>query len=1042
VHDAVTPVNSPFAGRYTIERELGRGGMATVYRARDMRHDRAVALKILHRELAASMGAERFAREIRLLAGLHHPHILPLFDSGEFEGDVFYVVPCVEGESLRRRLDREKQLQLDDAIRITREVADALDHAHRHGVIHRDIKPENILLEEGHAIVADFGVARAVTRSVNESQTTAGMAVGTPAYMSPEQASGERELDGRSDQYSLACVLYEMLSGTPPFSGTTPRATIARRFTEQPPSVRAERNVPESIDRAVRRALSPVPADRFRDVHAFAQALEVVAPAEPRPLQRSGVALGALAVVVALALLFWRPGTMGGDALDPSLHVVLPFLEHNDTSLVDGDDAERLMARALSRWTDVRFVDPLRARDAATREGGLRALRDALAVARRLGAGRLIWGEVWRNRDSADVRTALYDVDKGRDVRTARAMVSSNPLDKQAKFAALADTVLGMTGAATRGTGIGATTISEALRRFDAGQEALAAWDLAAAEREFRSASERDPDFAQAALWTAQVMAWAGREPATWRAPASRAVLLRDRLNPRDQVRAAGLLALAESRFGDACTQYRALLQRDSTDFAGHYGLGDCQVRDPLVVRDASSPSGWHFRGSLHSGLRAYARAMDVLPSFHRAREASQPARLPVEYYPTERGRLRFGYSVGDDTVRFAAVPGLVGDTLSTIPYPIEEIFGHLPGRWPASNGAAIVWSREQLRRIAEVWVQAFPRSVTALEARAMALESMGELADAAVDTRSARLAAVDGETRARLAHADVRLALKQGHHERAASTADSVLEAYQAPSVAESYWLVGLAALTGRVHQTSVLLQMRADDSTFVFGSLGERVTAPRPVARAALALLAYVSFPEPRDSVRVLAASLPRLVDAWVDPARRERVRRAVMTDPTIFGLWQVRPRAALEIGAPTPVHRMQHAFARGDSDAVRIIADSQHADRAGREGLGGTVPDLAYQEALVLLAVGDSTRALRSATAAVGSVPHAARWLLLDAHRAAAIPSAMRLRAVLAARAGDSATARQWATAALTLWRRADAELRPFLEPLRIIGNNSRR
>ena len=226
MHDAVTHLKSPFAGRYTIERELGRGGMATVYRARDMRHDRAVALKVLHRDLAASMGAERFAREIRLLAGLHHPHILPLFDSGEYEGAVFYVVPCVEGESLRRRLEREKQLPLEEALSITRDVADALDHAHRHGVIHRDIKPENILLEEGHAIVADFGVARAVTRSVDESRTTAGMAVGTPAYMSPEQASGDAELDGRSDQYSLACVLYEMLAGLPPFSGTTPRATI------------------------------------------------------------------------------------------------------------------------------------------------------------------------------------------------------------------------------------------------------------------------------------------------------------------------------------------------------------------------------------------------------------------------------------------------------------------------------------------------------------------------------------------------------------------------------------------------------------------------------------------------------------------------------------------------------------------------------------------------------------------------------------------------------------------------------------------------
>ena len=275
MHDAVTHSHAPFAGRYTIERELGRGGMATVYRARDLRHDRAVALKVLHPELAASVGGERFAREIRLLAGLNHPHIVPLFDSGEHEGAVFYVVPCMSGQSVRTRLDHERQLPVEEALRITREVADALDYAHRSGVIHRDIKPENILLEEGHAIVADFGVARALKRAAGESRTTAGMAVGTPAYMSPEQATGEEELDGRTDQYSLACVLYEMLTGTPPFAGTTPRVTIARRFTETPPSLRGLRGVPESVDRAMSRALSAIPADRFPTVRAFSDALDV-----------------------------------------------------------------------------------------------------------------------------------------------------------------------------------------------------------------------------------------------------------------------------------------------------------------------------------------------------------------------------------------------------------------------------------------------------------------------------------------------------------------------------------------------------------------------------------------------------------------------------------------------------------------------------------------------------------------------------------------------------------------------------------------------
>ena len=223
------------AGRYTLERELGHGGMATVFLAQDLRHDRRVALKVLRPEISASIGAERFLREIKMAAGLTHPHILPVFDSGEAGGLLFYVMPNMEGRSLRERLDRERQLPLEEALRITREVASALDYAHRHQVIHRDIKPENILLHEGSALVADFGIGKALSEGGSATQT--GMTLGTPAYMSPEQASGESGIDGRSDLYSLGCVLYEALSGEPPFTGPTPQAIIAKRFVSPIPKV-------------------------------------------------------------------------------------------------------------------------------------------------------------------------------------------------------------------------------------------------------------------------------------------------------------------------------------------------------------------------------------------------------------------------------------------------------------------------------------------------------------------------------------------------------------------------------------------------------------------------------------------------------------------------------------------------------------------------------------------------------------------------------------------------------------------------------------
>jgi len=274
VTDALYRLKTALSDRYVIEREIGAGGMATVYLAHDVRHDRRVALKVLKPELAASLGGERFLREITLTARLHHPHILPLLDSGDADGLLFYVMPYVEGESLRDRLNRERQLPLDDAVRIARDVADALSYAHSRDVVHRDIKPENILLESGHALVADFGIARAITTAGGDKLTQTGLAVGTATYMSPEQSTGERLIDGRSDLYSLGCVLYEMLAGEPPFSGSSAHAILARRLTDPAPRVSLVRaTVPGHLDSAIRKALASTPADRFATMSEFVDAL-------------------------------------------------------------------------------------------------------------------------------------------------------------------------------------------------------------------------------------------------------------------------------------------------------------------------------------------------------------------------------------------------------------------------------------------------------------------------------------------------------------------------------------------------------------------------------------------------------------------------------------------------------------------------------------------------------------------------------------------------------------------------------------------------
>jgi len=306
----LTQLRLALADRYIIELELGQGGMATVYLAHDVRHDRRVAVKVLRPELSMELGADRFVREIHLAARLNHPHIMPLFDSGEAGGFLYYVMPVVEGESLRERLEHTKQLSVEDATRIAREVADALDYAHRHGVVHRDIKPENILLQDGHAVVADFGIGKAVTAAAKGAAaiTRTGVTIGTPAYMSPEQAAGDETIDGRSDLYSLGCVLYEMLAGAPPFTGPTTQAVIAAHLVATPPPLAERRpDAPPAVADAIARALAKDPNARFAAATAFRDAISpaatAAAPRQAHPLRVAGLYGLAAALVLGATYL-------------------------------------------------------------------------------------------------------------------------------------------------------------------------------------------------------------------------------------------------------------------------------------------------------------------------------------------------------------------------------------------------------------------------------------------------------------------------------------------------------------------------------------------------------------------------------------------------------------------------------------------------------------------------------------------------------------------------------------------------------------------
>src|SRR3989441_5963389 len=433
VTDPFAELNAALTDRYIIDQELGRGGMALVYLARDVKHERFVALKTLRPEIAIALGRERFLREIKLAARLQHPNILPVYDSGDAGGTLYYVMPYVEGESLRDRLDREPQLPVDDALQIAREVAEALSYAHEHDVVHRDIKPENIMLSGGHAIVADFGIARAVSAAGGDKLAQTGLPIRSPAYMPPEQASGSGQVDRRSDIYSLACVLYESLAAQPPFTGPTAQAIMARHSLDAVPRLKIVRDaIPDDLERVIERALEKVPADRYQTSGEFAKALttastgqvsRITAARRPSRAQLTwrrrmsvGVGVGVIALVAGVWLLFGRRhgGTAGGSgALAQNRVAVLYFTDDSrDSSL-------RYLADGLTESL-IDQLSAIRALDVVSRNGvapfrGRDVPRDS--IARALEAGTLVEGEVEPVGSRARVTIRLVDGASGVDVR-------------------------------------------------------------------------------------------------------------------------------------------------------------------------------------------------------------------------------------------------------------------------------------------------------------------------------------------------------------------------------------------------------------------------------------------------------------------------------------------------------------------------------------------------------------------------------------------------------------------------------------------------
>jgi serine/threonine-protein kinase len=522
--DRAAQLTAALAGRYVVLRELGRGGMATVYLAQDLRSDRLVALKVMRAELSAAPGRERFLREIRTTARLQHPHILPVLDSGEAAGLLWYAMPFVRGASLRERLRREVQLEVDAALDLARQIALALDYAHREGIVHRDLKPENILLSEGQALVADFGVAKALEAETGGIKLTeTGLAVGTPQYMAPEQSTGGA-VDARSDVYALATVLYEMLAGEPPYTGTSVQAVLAKRLLEPVPHLRTVREeAPEAVERVLLRALAKVPADRFQSAGEFARALGPGASAlagavatptvskwRPGSRRRTSARLLMAALVgcgLGAVALVRRPAN-APPSLDADLVAVAPFdvfvpgLELWHEGLAD------LLARSLDG------AGPLRTASPAVVIRGWRGRSDrssAGVAAQRLGAGLAVYGTlVPEGRDSVRLTASVLDARLGTVAADAEA---HGPADQVARLAdSLALRLLGEMGRvrplrATRSVGLGSRSLP-AVRAFLRGEQFFRRTEWDSAWASYQRASELDTAFALALWRLGTVRAW------------------------------------------------------------------------------------------------------------------------------------------------------------------------------------------------------------------------------------------------------------------------------------------------------------------------------------------------------------------------------------------------------------------------------------------------------------------------------------------------------------------------------------------------------
>lgn len=1016
-----------------VERQLGYGATSTVYLCRDRQTTNLVAVKVLRAELAESLGADRFLREIRLTAGLEHPNIVPVIDSGADGNTLYCVLPYMEGGTLRDLLMASKQLPIERAIDIGGTIARALAYAHAKGLIHRDIKPENILFGNGRAYLGDFGIARLLHATAGELTTTTGVVRGTPAYMSPEQASGERNYDGRSDIYSLAAVVYEMVSGMPPFTGPTVQSVLAQRFSTTPRPMRTYRNtVSAELDRVVAKAMCTSPADRQATAQEFADELEAAGrarlarPLGSRFLSRTALAGGA-ALALAIAGGMWAIRTPsvrglaspGAAVADTTVMAILPFDRAPGTEPLRSIDA--LLYDAISAWRGVTVVEPFRVRDAVLRAGAATGIETSRRVAKALGAGSFIRGSLMPTPagDGWLMQAWLHQVGSDAPLQYKSITIRNADLPNVGQLLSEVTTALLLRGRAGYGGEAARPSTNDlrALQYFGDGFERLSEWDFARADTLFQRAIDADGSYARAYLWQAQVRAWQRLNPERWLALVEKSLADSARLPERDVQLAVALRFLGKGQFDSAHARYALLRDRDPNDFAAWFGLGRSQEADHRVMRDRASPTGWRYVASYQQAMRDYERAFEVLPLAHRSfeRGAFEPLR---ELLFLRASKLNEAVASGPDSS--AILLGrldMAGDTLVMRPVPMSlMVAGDLRGV-PAGMRAAIESQRNLFRNIARAWSTALPRSAGAKEAVAVSLEMRGDRA--ALDTLWAARAlasTADSLMMLRLSVAEVIMRLKfldpanTSEIQDLRRMADSLLASQPEPSDSAAVFLAPMAALTGRC---GLLRELVTRAPTAVQPGVPRDIIGAAD-ALTALTALGCITDPAPeldRLRKRIEAARGPRLaVPSLLGSAAR-------FMDPP-------DPRAVELYGTPgNYLFAAQLSVVRGQLATARQRLAKVDSARQ-RTGYDDVWPDAIYLESRVLLSLHDTAGAAIALDRMFDRMAFLTPALLHRPVALAGLLRAMELRSEIAVARHESGAPLEWARVRRSLWSSADA------------------